>query len=327
MKPPYLHHAGRRSLLTATAVAALLGHTSARAQEVVRLYVGFPPGGATDLAGRVFASALSAELGQTVVVENRTGASGTLAIRPVENSAPTAQEYALYPTLTMLAPVLAGQDPGLDRVTPIAMLYEQFSVLAVNPQVAGLGNVQTLKDLVDLAKASPTPLIYTSSSVGSTGHLSVEWICSLAGITMQHVPYRGGAPAMVDFLAGHIGIFNADSTIIAPHVRSGKARAIAVVHPQRQPGFPDVPTIAEQGFADVSGVPWVMLLGPPKMPQVALRAMSEAVRRALAQPELVKTYQENNLVAKFMSPEETLRTMQRDLQNWTRVIRENNIQQ
>jgi len=317
----------RRTVLVSVAGAALLGRVSTRAQEMVRLYVGFPPGGATDLAGRVLASALSDELGRTVIVENRSGASGTLAIRPVENSAPTAQEYALYPTLTMLAPVLSGQDPGLDKVTPIAMLYEQFSVLTVNPQVAGLESVYTLKDLVDLARASPTPLIYAINSVGSAGHLLMEWICSLAGITMQYVAYRGGAPALVDFLAGHVGIYNADSTTIAPHIRSGKLRAIAIAHRQRQPGFPGVPTVAEQGFEDVSSVPWVVLLGPPKMPQDALRTLSEAVRRALAQPELVKTYQENNLVAKFMRPEETLRTMQRDLHNWTRVIRENGIRQ
>ena len=142
----------RRSLLLGG--GTLLGGLAlpARSQEVARIYVGFAAGGVTDLAARMLAPALSEELGQTFIVENRPGASSALAIKAVEGSAPASNTFVLYPTLALLGFLLNGQQPALDRITPVSLLYEQFAVLAINPQVAGLENVRTLQDLLHEAK-------------------------------------------------------------------------------------------------------------------------------------------------------------------------------
>ena len=315
----------RRSLMTAG--GALLGAAAmpAWAQELARIFVGFPPGGATDTIARLLAPGLSSELGGTFIVENRPGASGSLAIKNVEGSAPTSHSYALYPTLTMLGYVLNGQEPELNKVTPISLLYEQYAVLVINPQVPGLENVHSLPDLLRVAKAKQGQLTYTSSGVGSTGHLTMEWVASLAGTKMQHVPYKGGSPAVADLLGGHVGVMLADSTIIAPHVKSGKVRAIAINYPTRMPGFPGVATLAEQGFPQVSAVPWVTLLGPPNMPEAAANKVAEAVRRVVTNPEVAKAMLEQNAVPKYSTPKETMQLMQRDLALWKKIIKDNGI--
>ncbi|MGE8319813.1 MAG: Bug family tripartite tricarboxylate transporter substrate binding protein [Comamonas sp.] len=315
----------RRSVLLGG--SALLGGLAmpAWSQEVARIYVGFAAGGVTDLAARMLAPALSAELGQSFIVENRPGASSALAIKAVEASAPSSNSFVLYPTLALLGFLLNGQQPALDRITPISLLYEQFAVLAINPQVAGLENVRTLQDLLQVARAKAGALTYTSSGVGSTGHLAMEWVCSLAGVKMQHVPYKGGAPAVTDVLGGHVGIVFADSTLIAPHVKSGKVRALAVNYPVRVPGFADVPTVAEQGFKEVSAVPWVVLAGPPGMSDAAASKVAAAVGRVVAKPDIVQSMQEQNMVPRHSTPSETRQLMQRDMLAWRKIIEDNGI--
>jgi len=315
----------RRSILAG--VGALLGGSflPARAEEAAHLYVGFPAGGATDTFARIFAPALSAELGRPVVVDNLMGASGAMAIRPVERAAPTSPTYMLYPTMTMLGQVLANQGPDLSRITPISLLYEQYSVLVVNPQVAGFENVHGLKDLVALAKSKPDQISYATLGLGSTGHLTVEWISSLAGIQMQPVAYKGGAPATTDVLGGHVPILIADSTVVAPHIKAGKLRPIAINYSERMPGFPDVPTVAEQGFKEVSALPWVVLAGPPNMPSAHANSLAEAVRRIYAKPSLIQAMEQQNLVPKTSSPQEAAQLMQRDLADWKKIIQDRGI--
>lgn len=327
MSHPFRHTAPLRRRSVLLNGAAMLGmlYGPAWSQEVARIYVGFAAGGVTDLAARLLAPALSAELGQTFIVENRPGASSALAIKAVEGSAPASHTFVLYPTLALLGFLLNGQQPALDRITPISLLYEQFAVLAINPQVAGLEHVRTLQDLLQVAKAKAGTLTYTSSGVGSTGHLAMEWVCSLAGVKMQHVPYKGGAPAVTDVLGGHVGTIFADSTIIAPHVKSGKVRALAINYPVRVPGFAEVPTVAEQGFKEVSAVPWVVLAGPPGMSDAAADRMAAAVSRVLAKPDIAQSMQEQNMVPRHSTPQETRQLMQRDMLAWRKIIEDNGI--
>lgn len=315
----------RRSFLIGA--GAVLASHDALAQgggSVGRLYVGFPAGGATDTAARLIAPALAAELGRTLVVENLSGASGALAIKPVERSAPDQPSFLLYPTMTMLGQVLNGQTPELDKITPISLAYEQFTVVVVNPQVRGMENVHTLKDLLAVAKAQPG-LNYAILGVGSTGHLTMEWIASIAGVKMQYIAYKGGAPATVDLLGGHVGMLIVDSTVVAPHVKSGKLRAIAVNYPTRMPGFPDIPTVHEQGFKEVSGVPWVVLVGPPGMSEADTAKVSQAMARVLAKPELVQAMRAQNVEPRSSSPADAARLMRDDLVNWKKIIQEKGI--
>jgi tripartite-type tricarboxylate transporter receptor subunit TctC len=315
----------RRSFLIGTGV--MLASQCVLAQssgEAGRLYVGFPAGGATDTAARLIAPALSAELGRTLVVENVAGASGALAIKPVERSTPEQPSFLLYPTMTMLGQVLNGQTPELDKITPISLVYEQFTVVVVNPQVPGMENVRSLNDLLALAKARPG-LNYAILGVGSTGHLTMEWIASLAGVKMQYVPYKGGAPATVDLLGGHIGALVVDSTVVAPHVTSGRLRAIAVNYPTRMPGFPEIPTVHEQGFKEVSGVPWVVLVGPAGMSEADANKVSSAMARVLAKPEVAQAMRAQNVEPKSSEPAEAAKLMHEDLERWKKIIQDKGI--
>jgi len=315
----------RRLILSAAAAIVAWPRVPVLAQEVLKLNVGFPAGGATDTFARLFAPALSAELGQNVIVENLMGASGAMAIRPLERAAPNAPVLALYPTMTMLGQVLADQGPDLSKVTPISLVYEQYTVLVVNPLVPGFENVKSLKDLVAMAKAKPGEISYAILGLGSTGHLTMEWISSLAGIKLQPVAYKGGAPATADVLGGHVPLLFADSTVIAPHVRAGKLRPIAVNFGKRMPGFPDVPTVIEQGFEQINALPWVVLVGPPNMPAADAKRVADAVQRVYAKPELIKALQAQNIEPKVSSPKEATQLMERDLALWKKIIQEKGI--
>lgn len=318
--------ASRRQILGGIgAVLAASTGMPALADEALKLYVGFPAGGATDTFARLFAPALSAELGRPVVVENLVGASGAMAIKPLERASGHSPQLALYPTMTMLGQVLADQGPDLGKVTPISLVYEQYTVLAVNPLVEGFEHVHSLKDVVALAKAKPGQISYAILGLGSTGHLTMEWISGLAGVKLQPVAYKGGAPATADVLGGHVPLLFADSTVIAPHVKAGKLRPIAVNFSRRMPGFPDVPTVNEQGFKDVNALPWVVLAGPNGMPEAEAKKIADAVRRAYAKPELMQALEAQNIVPKASSPKEAAQLMQRDLASWKKIIQEKGI--
>ena len=318
------HLPSRRTLLLGAAATLAASSLPAYGNEVGKLYVGFAPGGATDTLARMIAPALASELGQKFIVENVPGASGMLAAKAVERSTPQQPSYVVYPTMTMLAKVLAGQNPDLDKITPISLLYEQFTLIVINPQVPGLENVRTLQDLLQVAKAKPG-MTYGPMGVGSTGHLTMEWVNSLAGVKMQAVPYKGGSPAMADLLGGHIGVLITDSTVVAPHLKSDKVRPIAVNYPKRMPVLPDVPTIQEQGFKEVAGVPWVVLAGPPGMSPAQTDAVAKALARALVRPELVQAMRAQNVEPRSSSPKEAAQLMQGDLAVWSRIIKENKI--
>lgn len=319
----------RRSILKTGGLVLTAGMvpawTPAVAQEAARLYVGFPAGGATDTAARIVAPALAAELGRTLVVENLAGASGALAIKPVERSAANSPTFVLYPTMTMLGQVLAGQGPDLSKVTPISLVYEQYTVLAVNPQVPGFENVHTLTDLIQMAKRKPGEISYAILGLGSTGHLTMEWISGLAGVKLQPVAYKGGAPATADVLGGHVPVLFADSTVIAPHVKAGKLRPIALNYSKRLPAFPGVPTVMEQGFPQVTAGAWVVLAGPPNMPAAEVSKVAEAMQRVLSKPEVMQAMQAQNVVPKSSTPKAADQLMKGDLDIWKKIIQDKGI--
>lgn len=320
----------RHLLLTAAGAMALpmLPLSRALAQgrgDTVRLLVGYPPGGATDVIARALQTPLTEVLGKTVIVENKPGASGTLAIREIEDSTPDSETYGVYLTLSLLGSVLNGQVPDLRKITPISQLYEQYTVTAINPAVAGLENVHSIQDLIAVARAKNGQLSYTSSSVGSTGHLTMEWLCNLAGVRMQHIAYKGGAPAVVDVLGGHVGIIVTDTTVIGPHIRSGKVRAIAINYPKRVDEFSDVPTIIEQGFKELSATPWATLVGPPNMDKGRVADMAAAVQKVLSDPKIIARMRELTVFAKHSTPDQARELMERDLRLWRKVIEDNKI--
>ncbi|WP_157667549.1 tripartite tricarboxylate transporter substrate binding protein [Comamonas serinivorans] len=313
----------RRNLLTLAGAAALspLAAPAHASSDTVRLVVGFPPGGSTDVIARLISPGLAAALGKTVIVENKPGASGTLAIRQVEASAPNQDVYALYPTTTMMGFVVNGQEAELDKISAISMVYEQYGFVVVNPQYPDMAEVRTLNDLFALAKTKMVN--YCSSGPGTGGHLSMERLARQRGLQMEHVAYKGAMAAVNDILGNHIGVILMDPTNIGAHLKSGRLRALSVSYEKRSADFPDVPTSAESGYPELqTAVSWVNFIGPAKMPADKRRRMGEVIQKLVADPEINRRLIELYAVPRTRSPEDTARIMARDLKHWKQVIAE-----
>jgi len=281
----------RPSLLScaAAAILALAIPSVASAQSwparPIRLLVGFAPGGGTDIVARTLAPKLSELLGQQVVVENRAGASGTIAADAVAKAAPDgytllaghANSNAIAPHVFSRVPY----DPIAD-FTPITYVGYVPNVLVVHPGVAA----RSVEELVALANARPGVLTYASSGVGSTQHLAGELFTVLTGTKMTHIPYKGSGPAVVDLLAGQV---NANFDTMPPvleHVKAGKLRALAISTPQRLPQLADVPTFEEKGIRGFDVTNWYSVMGPRNLPREIVARIDDAVRRAMADPEV-----------------------------------------
>lgn len=321
---------GRRNLLKAAGGLALLGaaaHPARAQQDIVRFMLGFPAGSSVDTIARLMAPHMSKTLGKNIVVENKPGASGTIAMRQIEVMAPDAQTFSFYPTTTMMGFVLQGHEPALDKVTVISEMYDQFSIFAVNPNVPLTANVRTLKDLVEVAKANPGAINYSSAGLGSISHLTTEKFCNLNGIRMQHIAYKGSPLALQDFFAGQLSLVVMDPTNLAAHFSTPRIRAVAINYPERVAYLPDVPTTAEAGFKELASVfAWVNFVGPPNLPDDTVQKMQAAVHAAIKDPEVNKRMREVYALPKTGSPADAKARMQRDLVYWKKVIADNKIQ-
>jgi len=267
-----------------TVLLLLLATTLASAQtwpsRPIRVIVGYSPGGAVDIIARAVAQSLSASLGQPVIVENKPGAGTNIANRALIDSAPDG--YALMLAANALAAnVSLYQPPPYDLardVTAVSLVGRVPVVLAV----AAASEHATLAGFVASAKGAPGRLNYASPGNGSTPHLAVELFQRAAGITLTHVPYKGGAQAITDVLGGHVQAVAVNALEVQPHVRSGKLRVLAVMTPQRSGIFPDVPTVAESGFAGFEASVWYGFIAPAGLPAPLLARLHAEIQRALA---------------------------------------------
>jgi len=316
----------RRSLLAATAIAcaAFAVSGSAHAQgsgAPVRLLVGYSAGGPVDQGARLFAIALSKELGQTVVVENKTGANATLAGSEVVRAKPDGLTlwFAASPTITISPNVMSKMqfDPAKD-LTPIAPVLSYYNVLVVN-------NDQPFKntqELVAYAKAHPGKLNYASAGVGGSNHLGALLFAKRSGVEMNHVPYKGNAPAMTDVIGGQINMMLDIISTASTYIHSGKVRAIAVTSPQRNPSLPNVPTFAESGIEGLKGFDvggWYGVYGPKNMPADLTAKLNRATNAALAQPELKAKYKDLGYDEWVGSPEKLAERAAQERQMWSTV--------
>lgn len=326
------HPLRRRRLVQAglAAVAApWLGPVAAQAPDwpnrPIKLVVGFAAGGPTDAIGRVVAQALSARLGQQVVVENRGGAAGVIGVDAVANAPADGYTLGMLAVTSVVSEALNNKPFAPNRIAPISLLYDQYNVLVVNPAFPGMADVQNLQQLVALARAQPGKLNYTSAGHGSMGHLSMEWINSLAGVRMTHVAYKGAAPALTDVLGGQLGVMFGDSNSAAPHIASGKLRPIAVNYPQRATDLPQVATVAEQGFGAVSGVAWVMLFGPPGTPAPLVERLNRELRAVYANPEVAEKIRSYKVNPKTNTAEQARTMIATEYTAWKKVVVDNGI--
>jgi tripartite-type tricarboxylate transporter receptor subunit TctC len=318
---------GRRAVLSALAAAATCGFmASAQAQswpaKPIKLVVPFPPGGPTDTAARIVGQKLAERLKQPVVVENRAGASGSIAAVQVMKAAPDGYTFMMLATPTLLAPHLykkAGYHTVND-FTPVATLYDLPIVVVVNP--AQMPTVTDVQRLITHAKAQPGQLNYTSSGPGSFGHLSMELLKQMGGFDMQHVPYKGGVPAITDTIGGQVPLMYADLVAALPHIQSGRLRAIAVGSPERVSVLPQVKTIAEQGFKGFDAVSWGGLLAPLGTSKAIVDRVAAECSQILAEKETQDKLLNAGAIARFQSPEQLAQRVAHDYTKWGKVIQD-----
>jgi tripartite-type tricarboxylate transporter receptor subunit TctC len=246
--------------------------------------VPFPPGGGTDTFARPLAAKLAAQLGQQVVIDNRGGAGGTIGADVVAKSAPDGYTFLVGAVHHTVAPAVYKSLPyDLDKdLAPVTGVAYVPDVLVVNRNV----KAQSVKELVALAKASPGKLNYGSSGNGTTRHLAGIIFGNLAGVTLQHVPYKGSGPAMTALLGGEIEMIFEGLGSASSYMRAGTIRALAVTSPRRSPAFPDVPTMAEAGVPGFESLSWYGLWAPAGTPPEVIQRMQAAVANALKSPEI-----------------------------------------
>lgn len=311
----------RTFLLTSTAAFAQAGAFAQPAgwpARPVRMVIGYPPGGSTDIAGRLLAERLGQRLGQQVIVDNRAGAGGTLAAASVVRAEPdgytlllaASPEVSIAPITTKALPY----DPVAD-LQPITLVGQVPFFLVVHPSVPAT----TLQQFIEYARKNPGKLNYSSFGNNTSNHLAGEFFKSLTGIHAVHIPYRGSGPSMVDLIGGQVQYSFDTPPAVMEHVRAGKLRALAVASRQRLPGTPDVPTFAEAGLASFSGGTWFGLLAPSRTPRPIIERLNADVVALLNSPELSRAFAEKGIVASPQSPDEFGRFVQGEVSKWKQL--------
>jgi tripartite-type tricarboxylate transporter receptor subunit TctC len=284
--------------------------------------VGFEPGGGTDTTARIVAPALGELLGQQVVVENRAGAGGNIAVDYVAKAAPDGYTIVLanVGALAVNPHILKTPYDPLKDLAPISMASVFPNVLVVQPALP----VKSVQDYVKLAKEKPG-VTYASSGIGGAGHLAGELLRLMAKIDITHVPYKGGGPAMQGFLGGQVDSFFATPVSSIGQIRAGKARAIATTGSKRAALMPDVPTVAESGFTGYEAVNWYGYLAPAKTPKEIVNRLSRDIAKALASPQVVAALNKTGVEPLAMTPEEFGKYIEREYQTWGKVVKNANI--
>ncbi len=320
----------RRRLIgqTAAAAAFLVHARPAGAQPAgfpakpVRILVGFAPGGGNDVTARILAQQLSGGPLGTVLVDNRTGASGLIAADMLAKSTPDGTTLMVASqTIVAVAPVLFKSSVPFEAerdITGIGMLGASPMVLVVTPSF----EAKSVRQLIDMAKAKPGAINFGSGGVGTTPHMAAELFQIAAGIRMAHVSYRGEAPAIADVIGGQLPLVVANVSVATPQVKSGALRALAVTSPQRAPSLPDVPTLAEQGVTGADTETWFALIAPKTTPRDIVQRLNAEVRRALGAPELQRRFGELSLSVNPSTPEALDATIKAEIVRWGEVIRE-----
>jgi tripartite-type tricarboxylate transporter receptor subunit TctC len=311
-----------RSILRVVAGVLVAGSVLAQPYPAkpVKLIVPFPPGGNTDIVGRLIAQKLSDGLGQQVYVENRGGAGGTIGAEAAAKSA--ADGYTLFFATTGTLASAPSMQPDL-RYDPVKA-FAAISTLANAPVVvlaAAEVPVRSLKDLVDAAKAKPGQLKFGSAGTGHFVHLAGEMFKIAAGVDMLHVPYKGVNAALTDMLGGRIELMFDAPAQYEPHLQSGKVRALAVASPKRLARLPEVPTTAEAGLPGYELASWFGLAAPAGTPAEAISRVNAEVLKALAAQEVVQTLNKLGLEPAGSSPQQYAAMIVEDLDKWRRAVK------
>jgi tripartite-type tricarboxylate transporter receptor subunit TctC len=286
----------------------------------IKLVVGFPPGGGVDFTARLIAPQLAEALGQQVIIENKPGAAGVIALNELTRAAPDGYTLALANIGPMvLAPNMMTKKPydPLKDFTPIGQIISTY-FLAVVPRDLP---VDSLKSFIQWAKKNPDKANFASGGNGSITHLNGELLNTLGGIKLTHVPYKGSAPAIVDLVSGQTHILIDITGILVPQVQSGNLKAIAITSPTRDKDLPNVPTMRESGFAELETSGWQGIVGPAGMPKEVVQRLQAALKKTLANPEVRERLEKAGTPITERSSAEFAAFIKAENDRWVSVIK------
>lgn len=290
----------------------------------ITLIVPNPPGGLVDTSARLLSEPLGRLLNETVIVENKPGASGNTAYQFVAKAKPDGYTLLIsYSGYHVGNPALMDKLPWdpLKDFAPIALLTVSTNVIAVHPSIP----VNNLKELIAYAKANPGKLNYASQGNGSVSHIGTEIFKQTTGIEMVHVPYKGSGPAIQDVLAGQVQVFITTPPSVMQHVQSGKLKGLAVTGKTRHPSMPNVPTTAEAGLPSFQLESWVALYAPASTPAPVIAKLSEAVKKGLEQAEVKQRADTAGVEVRYLNPQQMDVLLKKELPYWNKVIKAANI--
>ena len=321
-----MHTILSRLVVSFVAATAVIAPVSADAQTYptrpIKIIVPFAPGGGSDFIARFIAQRLSTAVGQPVIVDNRPGAGGTVGIDAGLASVPDGYTIVLiassYTTNTVIYKIK--YDPVAD-ITPIIQLSQGPMVIVANPNFAP----KTAKDIIAMAKAKPGEITFASAGQGSITHMGGELFASMAGVKMNHIPYKGSGPAMTDTIGGQTNLFFATTASALPQIAGGKLKAIAVTTATRLPALPDTPTIAESGLPGYDVTIWHGLIGPKGMPKEAVARLSAEINKLLNLKETAEQLQKDGVFPAGGSPEQFTVQIRKELTVWKKLMAEGNI--
>jgi tripartite-type tricarboxylate transporter receptor subunit TctC len=322
--------AGRIIAYIIPAFVLALGVSEAKAQATryperpIKIVVGFAPGGGTDVAARVVAQKLTESLGQSVLVENRPGASGMIADEAVAKAAPDGYTLMLGTQTTLaVAPALYRKfnlDPSKEFVG-ISMAGISPLAMVVPPSLPA----QSIKDVIAMAKAKPGSLNFGSGGVGTTPHMAGELFALEAGLKIVHVAYRGEAPAINDLLGGQLHFMFSNLSATIGNIRAGTLRALAVTSPKRTPAAPEIPTVAETALPGFDAATWFSVVAPAGTPRDIVVKLNSELKRQLVTPDTQRRFVELGMSSETSTPEELDAYIKSEIAKWSKVIKSANI--
>lgn len=308
------------ALLGAFAVSPAAAQTFTH---IIRLIVPFPAGGSNDVMARIIAPHLEQALGQTVIVDNRPAAAGIVGSDAVAKAPPDGHTLLLVASSHTVTPAVNSKLPyNTDKdFAPLSLINTNAMVFFDNPNVPA----KTLKEFIALAKKNPGKFNYSSPGAGSQTHLTVELLSKRAGIKMQHIPYKGGAPAMTAVISGEVQFTMLAPNVIFPHIEAGTIRPIASGDVTRHPRLPDVPTLAEEGFPDIRAIQWVGMFTTAGTPKPMLDRLNTELNRIVRLPDVIEKLKQQGVTATGSTQEEFAKLIATEIKNWTEIAHEANI--
>lgn len=313
-----------RFVAVACALVSMLAASMAAAQgfpsKPVRIISPYPPGGGNDTLARTLAPKLAEQLGQQVIVDNRPGANTIIGTEHAARSAPDGYTMVLVPNVLAINPYLYAQLPydAAKDFTPITLVGTSPLVVALHPSVP----VKDMRGLIALARARPGQVQYGSSGNGSVGHVGVSLLESMTGVKLDHIPYKGTAPMLLDVMNGQLSFTFASALGAMPHVKSGRLRAIAVTSARRSPALPDLPTIAESGVPGYEFILWYGLVGPAGIPPAIVTRLNTELRKVLEDGPIRTRLANQGVDASPTTPQAFGELIARELKRYAKVVKQ-----